>query len=134
MPQRNRASGKVTTQKCSPRSRLLGATVLASSVGLVLFASQAQAVRVDYRADFAIERNDNLLLTPYNKFGTTIFRPGLGWLLSEQTSSWQAALAGRGEYLQYQDSRFDSGARGALSGVVNWTALPDRLDFTLKTI
>jgi len=132
MPQRNRASGKVTTQKCSPRSRLLGAAVLASSVGLVLFTGQAQAVRVDYRADFAIERNDNLLLTPYNTFGTTIFRPGLGWLLSEQTSSWQAALAGRGEYLQYQDSRFDSGARGALSGVVNWTALPDRLDFTLE--
>lgn len=111
--------------------RLLGAMTF-SSLALALVPAPAEAFRVDYNVDFGVERNDNLLFTEDEEISTTILRPGLGFTLSHDTSSWQAELTGRGEYLHYQDDRFDSTLEGVLSGRVNWVAIPERLAFTVE--
>ena len=46
----------------------------------------AQALRVDYIVDLAIERNDNLLLTPADPIAITLLRPGLGFEIVHDTS------------------------------------------------
>jgi hypothetical protein len=104
----------------------------ASSLALTLASAPAQAFRVDYDLGFGVERNDNLLFTDDNEISTTILRPGLGFSLSHDTSVWQAELTGRGEYLDYQDDRFDSTLEGVLSGRFNWVAIPERLAFTVE--
>ncbi len=112
-------------------ARLIGATLF-SSAALACFPGTAHAVRIDYALGFGVERNDNLLLTPGDEIETTILRPGLGFTLTEETSSWQAEFTGRGEYLDYRDDRFDDSLEGVLSGRLNWVALPERLSFTLE--
>lgn len=112
-------------------TRLLGATLLSAAV-LACLPGSAHAVRIDYSLDFGIERNDNLLLTADNEVETTILRPGLGFVLTEATSTWQADFTGRAEYLDYRDDRFDNSLESFLSGRLNWVALPDRLSFTLE--
>ena len=101
-------------------------------LGLALSPAPAHAVRVDYALDFGVERNDNLLLTPDNEIRTTVLRPGLGFAITHDTSTWQAEIAGRGEYLDYGDDRFDSTFEGVLNGRLNWMAIPDRLGFVLE--
>ncbi len=112
-------------------ARLIGATLF-SSAALACFPGTAHAVRIDYDLDFGIERNDNLLLTPDDEIETTILRPGLGFTLTEATSTWQAEFTGRTEYLDYRDDRFDNSLEGVLSGRLNWVAIPERLSFTLE--
>ena len=104
----------------------------ASSLAVAMAAAPAHAFRVDYDLGLGVERNDNLLFTPDNEIATTILRPGLGFSLSHDTSAWQAELTGRGEYLHYQDDRFDSTLEGVLSGRFNWVAIPERLAFTVE--
>ena len=104
----------------------------ASTLALATASLPAHAFRVDYELDFGVERNDNLLFTPDEEISTTILRPGLGFSLSHDSSAWQAELTGRGEYLHYQDDRFDSTLEGVLSGRVNWVAIPERLAFTVE--
>ncbi len=111
--------------------RLLIATAL-SSIALSLLPATARAVRVDYSLDFGIERNDNLLLTPDDEIALTILRPGLGFSITEQTSTWQAEFTGRGEYLDYRDDRFEDTLEGVLNGRINWVLVPERLALTLE--
>lgn len=112
-------------------ARLIGATLLSSAI-LACYPGTAQAFRVDYNLDFGIERNDNLLLTPDDEIETTILRPGLGFTMTQASSTWQAEFSGRGEYLRYGDERFDSTLEGVLNGRLNWVILPERLSFTVE--
>ncbi len=106
------------------------ATVL--GIALSLLPGTAHAVRVDYSVDFGIERNDNLLLTPDDEISLTILRPGLGFAITEATSTWQAEFTGRGEFLDYRDDRFDDTLEGVLNGRINWVLVPERLALTLE--
>lgn len=106
--------------------------ITASSLALALASAPVQAFRVDYDVGLGVERNDNLLFTEDDAISTTILRPGLGFSLSHDTSVWQAELTGRGEYLDYQDDRFDDTLEGVLSGRFNWVAIPERLAFTVE--
>lgn len=110
-------------------TRLYVATL--STALLACLPAPAGAVRIDYSLDFGIERNDNLLLTADDEIETTILRPGVGFLVTEETSTWQAEFAGRAEYLDYRDDRFDDSLEGVLTGRLNWVAIPDRLSFSL---
>lgn len=104
----------------------------ASSLALAMGSAPAYAFRVDYDVGMGVERNDNLLFLPGDGISTTILRPGLGFSLSHDTSTWQAELTGRGEYLDYQDDRFDDSLEGVLSGRFNWVAIPERLAFSVE--
>jgi hypothetical protein len=112
-------------------TRFLGATLLSSAL-LACLPGTAQAFRVDYNIDFGIERNDNLLLTPDDEVETTILRPGFGFTMTQESSTWQAEFTGRGEYLDYRDDRFDDTFEGVLTGRLNWVIVPERLSFTVE--
>lgn len=111
--------------------KLMRATLLCS-VALAATPRIAGAVEIQYNLDFGIERNDNLLLTPEDPIEDTILRPGLGFSLTHESSTWQTEFTGRGEYLIYQDDRFDDTLEGVLSGRANWIVLPERLSFTVE--
>ncbi len=91
----------------------------------------ALALRVDYIVDLAIERNDNLLLTPADPIAITLLRPGLGFEIVHDTSVLQARVTGRTEYRRYGDDRFDDSVDATLVGRVNWVAIPERLSFSV---
>lgn len=91
----------------------------------------ALALRVDYIVDLAIERNDNLLLTPTDPIAITLLRPGLGFEIVHDTSVLQARVTGRTEYRRYGDDRFDDSVDATLVGRVNWVAIPERLSFSV---
>ncbi len=107
-------------------------SLLLSGLAIACITSNAFAFRVDYEVDLAIERNDNLFFTPDNEVSSTILRPGLGFALSEESSTWQVDFTGRGEYLHYQEGDFDDNVEGVLSGRMNWVAIPERLHFTVE--
>lgn len=112
-------------------SKLVHATLLCS-VALAAAPRTASAFQVDYNLDLGIERNDNLLLTPEDPIELTILRPGLGFTVTHESSTWQTEFTGRGEYLDYRDDRFENTVEGVLSGRSNWVILPERLSFTVE--
>lgn len=91
----------------------------------------ALALRVDYIVDLAIERNDNLLVTPADPIAITLLRPGLGFEIVHDTSVLQARVTGRTEYRRYGDDRFNDSVDATLVGRVNWVAIPERLSFAV---
>jgi hypothetical protein len=111
------------------RNRLYHA-VLAAMV-LAAMPPTAHAVRVDYTVDLTAEHNDNLLLTPDDPVSLTILRPGLGFEIFNDSSTVQTHISGRAEYRRYGDNRFDNAFDTALTGRVNWVAIPERLSFSV---
>lgn len=106
--------------------------LLLTALAAAIASGSAHAFRVDYQVDLGVERNDNLFFTPDNKVRTTILRPGLGFVLTEESSTWQAEFSGRAEYLHYQEGGYDDNFEGVLAGRLNWVAIPERLHFTLE--
>jgi hypothetical protein len=104
---------------------LLGASVLMAS------PHTAYALRIDYVIDLAAEHSDNLLLTPTDPIALTVLRPGASFDLTHDSSTLQAHISGRAEYRHYGDNRFSDTVDGALTGRVNWVAIPDRLSFNV---
>jgi hypothetical protein len=104
---------------------LLGALVLSAS------PHAAYALRIDYVVDLTAERNDNVLLTSDDPIALTVLRPGIGFDITHDSSTVQTRISGRAEYRRYGDGRFDDVVDGALTGRLNWVAVPDRLNFTL---
>jgi hypothetical protein len=102
-------------------------------VTLVLLASPytAHALRIEYVLDLTAERSDNVLLTPDDPIALTVLRPGIGFEIKHDSSTLQTHINGRAEYRHYGDDRFDNSVDGALTGRVNWVAIPDRLSFSV---
>lgn len=107
------------------RHLLLGASVLMAC------PHTAHALRINYVLDTTAERSDNLLLTPDDPIALTILRPGVGFDITHDSSTLQTHISGRAEYRRYMDDRFDDAIDGALTGRVNWVAIPDRLSFSV---
>ncbi|NOT88938.1 MAG: hypothetical protein HOP03_12225 [Lysobacter sp.] len=104
---------------------LIGATVLMAS------PHTAYALRIDYIIDFTAEHSNNLLLTPDDPVSLTVLRPGASFDIAHESSTLQTHISGRAEYRHYGDSRFDDTVDGALTGRVNWVAIPERLSFSV---
>ncbi|MCE7032664.1 hypothetical protein LY625_08565 [Lysobacter sp. GX 14042] len=95
-------------------------------------ATPAQAARVDYVVDGGVEHDDNARLTAADPVSQRIWRAGLGFLATQESSTVQARLAGRADYRDYQDPMYSDSVEGILSGHLNWVLLPGRLDFTVE--
>lgn len=108
------------------RSATLAVAVMALGSG------SAHAARFDYTVDLGIERNDNLNLSPTDPIEETIYRPALGFSLTEDSDTLHANVAGRIEYRHYADGTYDSGIDGTLAGIVEWEAIPERLTLTAE--
>ncbi len=110
----------------SIRMSALAAAMLAALPGT------AWAIRVDYTLDAGIERNNNVALTAENPIEERIWRTGLGFVVSEDTSTVQAALDGRIDYRDYPDNVFSDSVDSTFNGRVNWNVLPERLSLVFE--
>ena len=86
---------------------------------------------LDYILYAGIERSDNITLSSTQPVSQNELIPGLGFTYTEQGSVLQANIIGALEYHDYPGNRFDSQTQTQLAGQVNWTVLPQRLDFSV---
>lgn len=106
------------------------ATMIAASI-FAVYHCNAWAARVDYTLDAGVEDNSNIALSHLDPISQRYFRAGLGFVVTEDVSALQVNLSGRAEYRNYRTDLFDDTLDGTLAGRVNWTAIPDRLFFSL---
>src|SRR5688572_13068488 len=95
-------------------------------------SATASAARVHYTIDVGVEQNDNVTLSTTDPIDQRYLRGGLGFTVTENTSSLQASVDGRVEYRDYEDDIFTDTVDGTLAGRVNWIAIPQRLFFSAE--
>jgi hypothetical protein len=112
------------------RTRSGLARTLAMVTMAVPFA--AEAVTFDYHVEAGIEHNDNVNLSENDPASADIIEPKFGFSLLEDGSTVQAEATGIAEYRDFLGGEFADELRGELSGHVNWTMVPDRLNLTVE--
>lgn len=112
------------------RGRVRAATLAVSIAPLL--AGTAEAARLDFTVDLGVEHNDNLNFSAIDPREDTIYRPGFGFVFSEDAEKLRANVAGRAEYRHYADGTYDSGVDGEVTGRIDWLAIPERLTFTAE--
>jgi hypothetical protein len=112
----------------------MASSMLRSAMALagVMASSAAVAAQFDYSLYAGIEHTDNVNLSATDPISQNVFIPGLAFDYSQQGSTLQANLAGALEYRDYLGNTFGKQTLGQLSGQVNWTVIPQRLDFTVQ--
>lgn len=108
------------------------ASLAALAAAMALAGQDAMAARLEYTLDLGVGRNDNLNFSPDDPREDTIYRPGVGFSLTQDSEKVFANIAGRVEYRHYADGTYDSGPDGEVSGRVDWHAIPQRLTFTVE--
>lgn len=111
-----------------PRPR----SALALAIAGVLAAGPAQAWRLDYFLELALEHNDNVLLSETDPVSDTIVTPALGFDLRNDGSTVQARVAGVVEHRNYLDNAYGSELLAEVDGMLNWVAVPGRLHFVVQ--
>ena len=114
------------------RNRGIVMRALTGSLGacaLMLACQQALAVRLDYSIDLGLLHSDNIALSASDPISETVLIPSLAFSLSESGSSVVAEVTGVVEYRDYLDDSFGNEFRGNLNGLVNWTLVPERLNW-----
>jgi len=112
--------------KRHPRCMTLLATAVAAALPVA-----AHAVRIDYRIDAGIERDDNVTLSETDRIEQDIYRAGLGFSIEQNSSTVQARINGRLDHRRYEDVYANETDR-MLDGRLNWMILPDRLGFVVE--
>lgn len=98
---------------------------------LVMLAHAALAAPVDYRIDMGIEYNDNVNLSQDDPLSAWALRPAIGFGYSEHGSTIQTDINGRVEHDTYLSGPFADKTLSQLTGVFNWSAVPERLNFSV---
>ncbi len=104
----------------------------ARNLALLMSAASCQdalAVRLDYALELGVLHSDNIAYTADNQVSETVLIPHLNFSISESSSSVLAEISGVLEYRDYLDDTFGNEFRGNLNGLVNWTLLPERLNW-----
>lgn len=101
---------------------------------LLAFAlpSVALAVQLDYRIDLGLEHNDNVNLSEHDPVSENILEPQIAFGLTQEGSTVQATANGALQYRDYLGGEFSDEVRGQLAGHLNWTVMPQRLNFTVE--
>src|SRR5690606_32833384 len=110
------------------RSRICVAVLLAVAAS---HPAPADAVRIDYSLDLGVEHNDNVAMDAFDPQSQNILQAGLGYTITEETSTVRLMLTGRADYLHYEEvysDRLDAMLRGRF----DWMAVPDRLQLTVE--
>jgi putative beta-barrel porin BBP2 len=92
----------------------------------------AGAVQFDYHIEAGLEHNDNVTLSETDPVSADILEPKFAFNLSQQGSTVQANASGVLEYYEYLGGELASQFRSQLAAHVNWTMIPERLDFTFE--
>lgn len=108
---------------------------LARAIGIAVALAlpcASGAVDFDYHVGTGIEHNDNIFLTEDDETSADILEPKFGFNLTQQGSTVQANANGVLEYYEYLGGEEANQLRGQLNAHVNWTMIPERLDFTFE--
>lgn len=99
---------------------------------LSLACGTASAAQLDYTLYAGITHSDNVNLSQDQPISQNILAPGVNFTYVQQGSTIQANVAGTLEYRDYLGGAFNDQKFALLAGQVNWTVLPQRLDFTVQ--
>ena len=108
---------------------------LVRAPGLVLalaLPTAALAAPIDYCIDLGIEHNDNVNLSEHDPASEDILEPQIAFGYKQDGATLQAYANGAIQYRDYLGGDFSDEVRGQLSGHLNWTAVPDRLNVTVE--
>jgi hypothetical protein len=90
------------------------------------------AFDVDYEVGVAAQHSDNIALRDRDEISDTVVSPRL-WFAAEQAGSRvQVSAQGNVGYHHYVDGTFDDQVRGSFTGRLNWSVIPQRLDFVVQ--
>ncbi|WP_158883332.1 outer membrane beta-barrel protein [Rhodanobacter sp. L36] len=102
---------------------------IATAIALTLLSGAASAAQFDYTLYAGVEHSDNIDLSPNNPVSENVLIPGMNFTFVQAGSRVQANVAGNLEYRDYLGGSFSNQLFAQVSGQVNWTLLPQRLDF-----
>lgn len=112
-------------------TRQLRKAALAMSL-LAAFPGTSFAVRINYDLGLSVLHSDNIGLAETDEASETVLSPQVNFQAEQTGSTVQMTLRGNLEYLHYLQNTFSDEARGELSGELNWSVLPERMDFVAK--
>ncbi len=106
---------------------------LALSVALAAaLPGTAQAVRINYETGVSLLHSDNIGLSPTDPASDTVLSPLIRFDLQQTGSTLQIKARGNLEFLHYLDNTFGDEVRGEFAGQLNWTVLPERMNFVVE--
>ncbi|GAB3786434.1 outer membrane beta-barrel protein [Dyella agri] len=109
-----------------PASNRLARTI---ALALAFTAGPAVAGQFDYVLYGGVEHSDNINLSDTAPASQWLLVPGFGFDYDQRGATLQAHVAGGAEYRDYLGGNYANQKFGELAGQVNWTVLPQRLDF-----
>jgi hypothetical protein len=104
----------------------------AVTLALALTAGPAFAGQFDYSLYAGIEHSDNINLSATAPISQSVLVPGFGFSYLERGATLQANIAGAGDYRDYLGGAYANQKFGELAALVNWSVLPERLDFVAQ--
>lgn len=99
---------------------------------LAAFPGASQAVRINYDIGLSVLHSNNIRLSATDPASETVVSPRLNFQADQSGSTVQLTLRGNLEYLNYLGNTFRDEPRGELAGLLNWTLVPERVDFVVK--
>jgi hypothetical protein len=112
-----------------PSSTRLARTI---ALALAFAAGPALAGQFDYSLYGGVEHSDNINLSDTGPVSQWLLIPGFGFDYAQQGATLQAHVTGGAEYRDYLGGSYANQKFGELAGLVNWTVLPQRLDFVAQ--
>jgi hypothetical protein len=103
-------------------------------LAVAAFSAPALAGHLDYTLRGGIAHSDNVNLSATNPISQNILVPGLDFAYTQQGASIQADFSGSLEYRDYLGNAFDNQTLAALSGNMNWSMVPQFLDFQVQDV
>ena len=92
----------------------------------------AQAARIDYEVGVSWLHSDNIGLSEIDEVSDDVVSPWIQFNAEQTGSVLRFGLNGNVRYDTYLDNTFDDGVQGELAGSLNWTLLPERIDFVVE--
>jgi len=113
---------------------MLAPTKIARAVALAcaLGSGAASAAELEYSIYTGVEHSDNINLSDTQPIDQNVLMPGLNFTLNQQGADLQATAAGNLEYRDYLGNQFSDQTQVQMAGQANWSAIPSRLDFTVR--
>lgn len=104
----------------------------AVSLALAVVPCVAYGGQLDYTLYAGLEHSSNINLATSDPTSEDVLTPGVAFSFSQQGSTVQANAIGTLEYRDYLNNRFDNQTQVQLASQLNWTVLPQRLDFAVE--
>lgn len=105
----------------------------ACTLGLLsTLAGVGHAGQIDYTVGIGVEHNDNLNLGETDPVADTIIEPTFAFNGTQSGSTIQAAANGIVRYRDFTQGNFSNDFLGQLTGQLNWSAIPERLDIGIE--